>query len=146
MNAISKPLKTIFSCLFILSVVLIGCSGDENKKTEADDYEKGKINLLELEQKRPEKFLNVTNSYKKNLLGQSVIKGDIINNAKVAAYQDIELKLSFYSKTGVLLEEDVETIFEKIEAGQSKSFKSKYFTPKGTDSVSIAVEKAIVAK
>lgn len=141
-----KNIQLLITGFIITSFVLLSCSETTDKKASADDYEKGKISLMKLEEKQPEKFLSVTNSYKKNLLGQSVIKGKITNNAKVANYKDIALKLSFYSKTGALLEEDVETIFEQINAGKEQTFKSKYFTPKGTDSVSIIVESAIVVK
>ena len=95
------------------------------------------------EEKKPEKFLSVKSSYKKNLLGQSVVSGIIYNNAKVANYKDIEIKLQFYSKTNSLLEEDVETIYEEVNAGGITKFKSKYFSPKGTNSVVVTVQKAV---
>ena len=46
------------------------------------------------------------------MLGQTVVKGTITNNATVAVFKDVDLKLSFYSKTRALLETDKETIFE----------------------------------
>lgn len=141
-----KNIQLLIVGLIVNSFIILSCSDNSDNKTSADDYEKGKISLLKQEEKHPEKFLTVSNSYKKNLLGQSVIKGKIKNNAKVVNYKDIALKLSFYSKTGALLEEDIETIFEQINAGNEQTFKSKYFTPKGTDSVSILVETAIVVK
>ena len=104
-----------------------------------DKYEKGKLSLEEIEKKNPEHFLLVSGSNKRNLLGQTVVRGTIFNNAKIMQYKDVELKLSFYSKTGTLLEEDHETIFESINPGGSKAFKSKYFAPKGTDSVGLRV-------
>jgi hypothetical protein len=58
--------------------------------------------------------------------------------------QDVELELSFFSKTGVLLEKDNETVYEMIEPGKSADFKSKYFAPKGTDSVAIKIVGAKV--
>ncbi len=141
-----KNIQLLITGFIITSFIFLSCSEGNDQKSSNDDYEKGKISLLKQEEKQPEKFLTVDNSYKKNLLGQSVIKGKITNNAKVANYKDIALKLSFYSKTGALLEEDVETIFEQINAGNEQKFKSKYFTPKGTDSVAIIVESAIVVK
>jgi hypothetical protein len=54
-------------------------------------------------------------------------------------YKDIELELSFFSKTGVLLEKDPETVYEILEPGKAVSFKTKYFAPKDADSVFIRV-------
>jgi len=51
--------------------------------------------------------------------------------------------LSFFSKTGAKLDEGLETIYENIGPGQTVKFKTKYFAPKGTDSVAISVNKAV---
>ncbi len=42
--------------------------------------------------------------------------------------------------------QDKETVFEVLHPGESKNFKTKYFAPKGTDSVAIAVLGAKVVK
>ena len=76
-----KNIQLLITGFIITSFVLLSCSESTDKKAAADDYEKGKISLLKQEEKQPEKFLSVTNSYKKNLLGQSVIKGKIMNKA-----------------------------------------------------------------
>ena len=122
------------------------CSSKADEKKEADNYEKGKSSVAEIEQKNPERFLVVAGHDKKNIVGQTVIKGSILNNAKMVSFKDIAVKLSFYSKTGVLLEEDHETIYEVVEPGESKSFKTKYFAAKGTDSVAMKVISAKVDK
>ena len=51
--------------------------------------------------------------------------------------------MSFYSKTGTKLDEGIETIYETIPPGETIKFKTKYFAPKGTDSVAIQVLKTI---
>ncbi|MEP7230483.1 MAG: hypothetical protein ABI691_09545 [Ginsengibacter sp.] len=43
-----------------------------------------------------------------------------------------------------MFETDKETIFELLPPGQSKNFKTKYFAPKGTDSVALEVLAAKV--
>jgi hypothetical protein len=134
---------------FIVSFLLIGtlASCDAvSEKAEKDSYEKSKETLAEKEAKNPKRFLVVTSNDKKNLIGQTVIKGTITNTATVCWYKDVVLKLSFYSKTKVLLEEGGETIYELIGPNNNKKFKTKYFAPKGTDSVAIVVTGATVAK
>jgi hypothetical protein len=136
-------MKNLFAMLFA-TAVLFSCNSNDTKKVETDkqDYEKTKENLADKEKKDPQKFLIVSGHDKHNLLGQTVVKGTITNKATVASYKDVDVKLDFYSKTGTLLETDKETVFEIIAPGQSKNFKTKYFAPKGTDSVALAVTAA----
>jgi hypothetical protein len=121
-------------------MIFISCTSDSKKSaTEKDSYEKTKESMKEKEEKRPSDFLFVAGHGKKNLLGQTVIKGTLVNKASVAIFKDIDLKLSFFSKTNALLETDKETVFEVLHPGESRDFKTKYFAPKGADSVGLDV-------
>src|SRR3982074_870418 len=125
---------------FLLIAVLTSCQSKDNKKEEAkSSYEASKANLLEKEKSNPANFLTVTGHDKHNLIGQMVVKGTIVNKATVASFKDIDIKLEFYSKTGTLLETDHETVYEVIAPGESQNFKTKYFAPKGSDSVALQV-------
>lgn len=64
----------------------------------------------------------------------------------MAIYKDVDLKLDFYSKTKALLETDKETVYERIHPGETKAFKTKYFAPKGSDSVALRVLGAKVTE
>lgn len=131
----------VFICLY--SILLFSCSEKNKYDVKSDkNYEKSKLSLEESEKKNPAAFIAVKGDRKKNLIGQTVVKGKLFNNGKVVVYKDVTLKLSFYSKTGTVLEEDIETIYDNVAPGASVSFKSKYFTPKGTDSVGMKVISA----
>lgn len=123
---------------FFLSMFLIACNNDQEYNIN-DRYENGKSSVEQIEKKDPARFLAVSGSKRKNLLNQTVVKGNIFNNGKLVRFKDIELLLSFYSKTGTLLEQDHDVIYETISPGESTTFKSKYFAPKGTDSVGLRV-------
>jgi hypothetical protein len=114
--------------LFIWIFIFIGCS---SKKQAANPSEE--------EKKNPKSYLSVKAHDRHNLIGQTVIIGDISNNAGSTSYKDVDLQLLFYSKTGTLLEKDRETIYEVLTPGGSKHFKTKYFAPKGTDSIGFAI-------
>ena len=131
--------------LFLIAcfAILFSCNSDTSK-SEQENYELTKENLLKKEQERPQNFLVISGNNKRNLLGQTVVKGVITNKASVATFKDAEIRLSFYSKTKALLETDKETIFEQLAPGESKHFKTKYFAPKGTDSVALEVLNAKV--
>jgi hypothetical protein len=121
----------------------MACSNTGDKEnTRKEKYENSKLSLEEIEKKTPRDFLTVTGTDKKNLIGQTVVRGKIHNSAKVVSYKDVDSKLFFYSKTGALLQEDQEMIYETIAPGTTISFKSKYFSPKGTDSIAMKVLSA----
>ncbi len=141
-------MKKLIFLIPALCIVLFSCSENESKKAEKDknSYEAAKESLQEKEVKNPQNFLSVSGHNRNNILGQTVIKGTVTNKATVAKYKDIEVKLDFYSKTGTLLETDKETVFEILAPGESKNFKTKYFAPKGTDSVALAIISAKIAE
>jgi len=133
-------MKTAILLAFTFSSILFSCNSDSTTTTtEKESYEKTKASMRAKEERNPQNFLTANSHDKKNLFGQTVIKGTLTNKASVAIFKDVNLKLSFYSKTKALLETDNETVFEILHPGESKNFKTKYFAPKGTDSVAIAV-------
>ena len=134
-------MKKIIPALIMISFVFAACGGDEKAedKKDKDKYEQTKETLEQTEKKNPKRFLTVEGSDRKNLIGQRVIKGTVSNKATVASYKDVDIELSFYSETGTLLEKDHEVIYETIAPGGSTGFKTKYFAPKGTDSVAMKI-------
>lgn len=138
-------LKNLILFIVFTSTFLISCQS-ENSETEQKSYQQTKEILLDKEEKNPANFITASSHDKKNLLGQTVIKGKVANHATVAVYKDVEIKMFFYSKTRALLDTETETIFEELRPGQTKDFKTKYFAPKGTDSVGIQVLHAQAVK
>ena len=126
--------------LIVSIALLVGCgSKSKDVAAEKDSYQKTKETLEQKEKKNPVMFLSVNSRDKRNLIGQTVVKGSVTNNAKVCSYKDVQLEVSFYSKTGTLLEKGNETVYDEIAPGRSGEFKFKNFTPKGTDSIAIRV-------
>lgn len=133
-------MKKILNICMILMVIITSCtSNSENAMAEKESYEKTKVTLEQKEKKDPVLFLSISNNDKRNLIGQTVIKGNVINNAKVCSYKDVQLEVAFYSKTGTLLEKGNETVYDEIAPGRSTDFKFKNFAPKGTDSIAIKI-------
>jgi hypothetical protein len=133
-------MKSSIIFLTAFSVIIFSCNNDsKNTASEQDTYKKTKESLQQEEQKNPKTFILVEGRNKRNILGQTVVKGSVTSKATVAIFKDVDINLSFYSKTNALLETDKETVFEVLHPGESKDFKTKYFAPKGTDSVALAV-------
>ena len=129
----------------IVFTLLFGCnSRAKQAAADKESYQKATKMLQEKETRNPATFLTVGSSDKHNIIGQTVIKGTINNNAKICTYKDIQLEFSFFSKTRALLQKEKETVYDLIEPGSSTDFKTKYFAPKGTDSVAIKIVSAKV--
>jgi hypothetical protein len=138
-------MKSLTAVVIAFPILLFSCTSNSKKaETEKESYQKAREDLRKKEEKDPKIFLTVTGDSKKNLIGQTVIKGIITNKASIAVFKDVDVNLSFYSKTSALLETDKETIFEVLHPGETKDFKTKYFAPKGTDSVAFTVVSAKV--
>ncbi len=134
-------MKNVFGIILLLMV--FSCK-EKTKEQKFDEktYEVVKETLAEKEMKNPARFLSVQNKDRKNLIGQTVVIGTITNHATIISYKDVVLKLSFFSKTGVKLDEGNETIYEQLKPSKTIKFKTKYFAPKGTDSVAVRVVNA----
>ncbi len=98
-------MKSFFLFLIAFPVIIFSCTSDAKKATtEKEVYEKTKESLKAKEEKNPQNFLFVEGHNKRNLFGQTVIKGSLTNKATVAVFKDVNINLSFYSKTHALLE------------------------------------------
>ena len=127
----------------MMILLFSACKDQQNVSFKHDDaYEKSKNVLQKAEQKNPLEFLTISVNTRKNVMGKTVITGNIYNHGKVVTFKDIELKHQFYTQTGALVEEDVEVIYEAVPPGGSRPFKSKYMAPKSTDSVSVTISSA----
>ncbi|MEO8822148.1 MAG: hypothetical protein ABI366_01140 [Ginsengibacter sp.] len=131
-------MKRKLSLILFCTIFFLACNSN-NVVKENESYNETKTSLLKKEEKNPAGFITVKGNSKKNIVGQTVVKGTLINKASVATFKDVDIKLAFYSKTKALLETDRETIYQILNPGESQDFKIKYFAPKGTDSVGLEV-------
>jgi hypothetical protein len=129
-----------FFCVYFIILLLSSCAGSE-KKLDEEIYTEQKESLEVTEKKHPLKFLSVTGDDKKNLIGQTVVRGTIYNKATVVAYKNVRVKMLCY-KDGKMVEEHEDVIDEIIKPGTEKDFKTKYRLPKGTDSIYLSVMSA----
>lgn len=130
--------------VWLLALPFFACKTEKKEKNfDAQSYEKTKETLADKEKNNPARFLKIENKDRKNIIGQTVVIAHITNKATICTYKDVEVKLSFYSQTKTKLDEGIETVYETIPPGETIKFKTKYFAPKGTDSVAMQVLKAI---
>src|SRR3954454_20099615 len=96
-----KFLSVFFTGLFFLT----SC-GSSQKKFDSQSYEQHKESLAEKEKKNPLTFLSVTGDDKRNLIGQTVVRGKILNKATISSYKDVRIKMLCYKNNNMLIEHE----------------------------------------
>ncbi len=131
-------MKKIF---LIICIVLASCS-NKPKTFDTNDYDKNKQSIILSEQNNPLNFLTIEGDKHKNLIGQTVTKCVITNNATVCAYKDIRIKMLSYNKEGNMVEEHEDIYTDLLKPSSSANFKIKYRLPKDVDSIALSIMSA----
>lgn len=96
------------------------------KKTKKEPTEEElRYELFEKESSNPIDYIGVSYSWKVNLAANTIIEGDIYNNASIAGYKNITILVKFYSKTDVFIGQEKFTVMEFVPPGSSVSFRHK---------------------
>jgi hypothetical protein len=122
----------------VVFLLLLGCAG---KGTPG--YESLKLTIEEQEKMAPLTFLSVEGKLWENLIGQTVIEGDITSSATVAQFKDVVLKVNFYTKTGTFLGSEDFVVYEFVNPGQSVHFKIKSFGPEAAEKIDVQISEAV---
>ena len=135
-------MKQLLSIIFA-SVLLFSCKEIDKKFKSGNNktYEETKKTLEEKERESPKHFLKLNGDNHRNILGQTVYKGIISNTATVVSYKEVRVKL-LYFKAGVQVANHEEQFDNTISPNDDYTFKAKYHTPRGTDSVSAYIMSA----
>jgi len=128
----------------ILAIGLFACKSND-KKFDDHSYQETKITLAEKERSNPKQFLQLNGDDHRNFFGKTVYKGVIKNTATVAAYSEVRIKLLYFKK-GIQVANHEELFENMIAPNGDFSFKARYKTPKGTDSVAAYIMSAKAVK
>lgn len=159
-----SPRRKTNSFAWILGIAIVGVVGfliwkgqqnshDENSsgydrsQYQSSTYEKTpeeiKAELGEKENDYPQKYLTVIDgTFRKNLIGETVIEGTIKNKATIAVFKDIVIKAEFLAPSGTSLGSEKFTRYETLGPGYDVTFKFKTYAPKEAKNVSIIVINA----
>lgn len=128
--------------ILVISLFLISsCESNETYDTNPS-HEEIKITLEEQENATPTDFLTATGTYRQNLINQWVIEGTVSNNATLATYKDIVVKIVYYSKTKTEIGSEEKTLFEYFKPNTNQKFKIKSEGFEGTSSIGFDVISA----
>jgi hypothetical protein len=135
----------IFKSILLTSFIALAPCNGADTKPDKENYEKAKESLEVKEKNSPLSFLVVSGSEKRNVLGKTVINGTVENKASVCSYKDVRVKMLYY-KQGVLVANHEQVLDKVVKANSSFNFKTRYLTPKGTDSVALSIMNAQVVE
>lgn len=102
--------------------------------------------LLAEEQSSPGEYLKVTGTYRRNLIDQLVLEGDIENTATLATFKDPVLVVDWISKTNTVIDSKQYRVYELIRHGHSAHFKLKTNAPEEVVSVSMGSNDAVAVE
>lgn len=136
-------MKYIAGCCIVFFLIT-GC-GNKEPRFENKTYEQQKASLADREKNNPLIFLKVNGEDKKNILGKTVVKGTITNNATVTSFKDVRIKMRCF-KDDKQVEEHEDVIKENVSPNSTQSFKTRYRLPKGTDSIALSIMSAVYSE
>ena len=132
------------SLVLTVAFLFTACNTSIDKQ-ETKQYEKAKQSMADAEKSYPLTFLKIEGTSKRNFIGQTVVKADVTNLATVVKYTNIRIKAVYYNRDALVTNHE-DVIDKVINPGEVYHFKSKYFTPKGTDKVLFSIMSADVAE
>jgi hypothetical protein len=98
--------------------------------------------LMTAEQAAPADYLEVEGTYRRNLISQLVLEGDIASKATLATYKDPVLTVTWYSKTQTEIGTQQYPVYELLRPHGSTHFKLKTSAPGEVASVAMAISSA----
>jgi len=100
--------------------------------------------LQQKEKENPLDYLTGRISMRENLMGQKVFEGTIANKASTASFKDIEIVISYISKTESVIGRQKFTIYEVVGPQQIIDIKKiKTIAPEETENYDVRISSAL---
>ncbi len=132
--------------LFLLCAITFGACDNANEQHPTTQYEQKKASLKDIESGSPLKFLKVSGDLHNNLINQTVVSGEVVNNATLVSYKDVELLLIFKDEDNKVIEKQKQTLDDVMKPGSTTDFKLKLSHVKGASSVVVDISSAVATK
>lgn len=98
------------------------------------------------EQDSPGDYLQLTGTYRRNLIDQLVLEGDIRNSATLASFKDPVVEVEWRSKTNTVIDRQHYRVYELVRPHRTVHFKLKTAAPDEVASVSMGVNEAVAVE
>lgn len=148
-----------YTLFVVLSIVLINCSSDiKHEESKPKTPEELRAELKSLENNNPLDYLfykEVTLQPQNKLVKKetffrsavyendgALIEGLIINQATLAKYKDIVVKVMYYSQTETMIQSKSYVLYEYFSPNSENYFSIKVYPPKEYKNFNIRITKA----
>jgi len=135
-------MKSLYG-LTLICLIFSACDS-ANSSHPSVQYEEKKKSLRESETDNPLKFLKVKGSLRSNIIGQTVVEGEIINIATLVSYKNMKLQIIFKDADGSVVEKDSKVIDDVVKPNSTDNFKVKLSHVKGASTVLVDITGAEV--
>lgn len=98
------------------------------------------------EHARPDEFVQLSFDYKKNLLGETIVEGQLTNNAELTTYRDFQLMVYFDDSESDVLDSASQVVFAEVKPGAKTDFKLKHKGPRRAKSIRLKLSDAKVVQ
>lgn len=121
--------RTILIVVIILAVIVGGLAIIDNMNRgsgSGNSYQEQVMTIEEIERSQPTSFLSASGTYKDNFWGDKFkVNCVITNEATVATYKDVVIRITYYSKTETALGSRDHTIYETFPPTSTKTVELK---------------------
>lgn len=131
-------------------------SGNSEEESNYDNYETNsntprqksadeiRQDLYNKEMENPKDYLSVTYNLNYRVIsGKDEIIGTIYNNASLASYKDVVLTVVYSTKTDTELSRENFVVYDYVDAGGSRNFNIKTYSPEGTKKIGVYINSAV---
>ena len=130
-------MKKLLALPLVISLFM-ACNSANNQHPSAQ-YEEKKTSLKDMESGSPLKFLKIKGDFHNNLVNQTVVSGEIKNNATLVSYKNLQLQFIFKDKEGSVIQKEKQVFDEVIKPSSSTDFKIKLSHVKDASTVSVDI-------
>lgn len=131
-------MKTLVLSLFVIA--LCSCSGVSNG---VEHYQLANAVQTAKEHARPQHYIEVSSTWKENLIGRKVFTGSVLNKAKLTTFDELLLTFHFFDSLNVKVGERSFFAEENLAPGKVYKFKIKTFAPVPTKSYTCSVKARV---
>ena len=142
----SSSWRNIFVKTFIVLALLIGASiiSEIFYASSNQSYYEKKQSIEQIENSEPLRFLTTDGNYRESFWGTKIkVFGKVTNQATIASYKDVVIRITYYSKTKTILGSKDYTLYEVFPPNMDKTFELKIDNFKDVNSIGWDVISAI---
>jgi len=130
---------TVLALIITASIIFENFNGPSNQS-----YFEKKKSIQQIENSEPLRFLSAKGNYRESFWGGKIkLFGKVTNQATVAHYKDVVIRINYYSKTKTILASKEYILYEVFPPNMDKTFELKIDNHKDVNSIGWDIVSAI---